>query len=53
VRGGHITDATVVYSDRPLPSSIRAMLVAAGVRSVVPAEAATVSQVSLTPGECP
>lgn len=52
VRGGHITDATVVYSDRPLPSPIRAMLIAAGVRSVVPAEAANVSQVSLTPGEC-
>ena len=54
VRGGHITDATAVYSDRPLPPTIRAMLAAAGVRLVLPADATNnISQVSLTPGECP
>lgn len=36
VRGGHITDASAVYSDRPLPPLIRAMLATAGVRVVVP-----------------
>ncbi len=35
VRGGHITDATAVFTDRPLPPAIAEQLAAAGTRVVV------------------
>lgn len=38
VRGGHITDACAVYTDRPPPPQIAAQLNAAGVRLVLPAD---------------
>jgi DeoR family transcriptional regulator, glycerol-3-phosphate regulon repressor len=35
VRGGHITDASIVFTDRPVPESIAHMLQCAGVELVV------------------
>ncbi len=35
VRGGHITEASVVFTDRPVPEPIAAQLTAAGTRLVV------------------
>ncbi len=52
VRGGHIADATAVYSDRPLPAAIQAALDAAGIRSVVPAQALSFPD-PIQPGDLP
>ncbi len=41
VRGGHITEATTVFTDQPVPASIAAMLDAAGVALVVAPTAAS------------
>lgn len=35
VRGGHISEASIVFTDRPVPESIASMLAQAGVRLVV------------------
>lgn len=46
VRGGHIGDATAVYTDRPVPGGIASMLAAAGVRVVVSGEGNDLSRFS-------
>lgn len=35
VRGGHIMEATAVFTDRPLPAALAGQLAARGVRVVV------------------
>jgi DeoR family glycerol-3-phosphate regulon repressor len=50
VRGGHITEAHRVFTDRPVPATIAAMLLDAGVQLVV-ASALTYPPLALTEGE--
>jgi len=50
VRGGHITEAHRVFTDRPVPATIAAMLLDAGVKLVV-ASALTHPPLALTEGE--
>lgn len=50
VRGGHITEAQRVFTDRPVPATIAAMLLDAGEQRVV-ASASTCPPLALTEGE--
>ncbi|MBT9455600.1 MAG: DeoR/GlpR transcriptional regulator [Burkholderiaceae bacterium] len=50
VRGGHITEAHRVFTDRPVPAPIAAMLLDAGVQLVV-ASSLTYPPLALTEGE--